>query len=312
MIGAMAGEFAFIERLRARLPDPPAGVVGIGDDCAVLADGRLFAVDSLVAGTHFDLRWCTPADAGWKAVAVNVSDIAAMGGRPEAAVVAVTLPPGEPGLADAVGDGLVEAATELGVALVGGDTTSGPVLSITVAVLGRVPDGRAPVLRRGASVGDTVFVTGPLGLATQALDDLAAGRTPSPPAAARLHRPWPRVADGEAAAAGGATAMIDVSDGLSADIGHLCDASGVAVGIEQAAVPRPDGLSIERALTGGDDYELCFTAPDRARVDASFAAAELPAPHAVGAIIGGDRRLLLLTPDSFTDLPTGGWEHDIG
>lgn len=312
-LGAVTREFAFIDRLVARLPGPPAGEVWAGDDCAVLAAGRLVAVDTVVDGTHFDLRWCTAADAAWKAVAVNVSDVAAMGGDPEVIVAAVTVPPDRPGVADGVADGLVAACAELGVDLVGGDTTSGPVLTITVTILGSVPEGAGPVLRSGARPGDHVFVTGPLGLAASALDALLVGRQPpSPEAAARLHRPQPRVVEGRAARRAGATAMIDVSDGLSADLGHLCDASGLGVDVVGADVPVAVDVELERALTAGDDYELCFTSPDVAAVERSFHAAGLAAPRRIGVLTPGPDRRLLLSSERAVPLPSGGWEHDLG
>lgn len=309
----MPAEFAFLDQLIARLPAAPPGQVWAGDDAAVLDGGRLLAVDTVVDGTHLDLRWCTPADAAWKAVAVNVSDIAAMGGEPDVVVAAVTVPPEPSGVAAGVADGLAAACADLGVALVGGDTTSGPVLTISVAILGSLPDGAAPVLRSGARPGDFVFVTGPLGLATSALDALlAGGDPPSDAAAERLHRPRPRVAEGRAARLGGATAMIDVSDGLSADVGHICDASGVGVGIGRDALALAPGVTLERALTGGDDYELCFTAPDVATVDAAFHDAGLLPPLRVGIVLPTPRRHLLLSPDHHVPLPSGGWEHELG
>lgn len=309
----MTREFAFIDGLVARLPAPPPGQVWAGDDCAVLADNRLLATDTVVDGTHLDLRWCTPADAAWKAVAVNVSDVAAMGGDPEVVVVAVTVPPDHPGLAEGVADGLVGACADLEVDLVGGDTTSGPVLTITVTILGSMPDGAAPVLRSGAHHGDFVFVTGPLGLAASALDALMAGREPpTPEAAARPHRPHPRIAEGRAARVAGATAMIDVSDGLSADLGHICDASGCGVGIAPDDVPVAPGVGLQRALTAGDDYELCFTAPDIAAVERSFHDAGLLPPRRIGIMTPGPHRQLLRSPDHAVPLPSGGWEHDLG
>lgn len=305
----MPGEFEFIDRLRRRLPTPPPGQVWVGDDAAVLEDGLLLATDILVDGVHFRSEWCEPADVGWKALAVNISDVAAMGGSPVAAVAAMTVPPGAPGLADAVSDGLIEAADTLGCPLVGGDTTSGPTLTIAVAVLGRSgPNG--VVLRGGARTGDLVFVTGVLGLAAGALDDLVAGRDPAPGAALHLHRPLPRQLEGRAAAAAGTTAMIDVSDGLAGDLAHICDASGVGVEIEAGALPVADGVDLARALVAGDDYELCFTAPDGARVSDTFAEHGLDQPSRIGQVTG-EGRWILAADDSHSPFPLSGWEHDV-
>ena len=187
------GEFAFIERLAARLPELPPGQVGVGDDCAVLEGNRLIATDLLVEGVHFRSAWASPADVGWKALAVNLSDLAAMGGTPESAVVAVALPAERPGVADEVLDGLLECAARFTCPLVGGDTSTGPDLFIAVTVTG---SAERPVLRSGASAGETVFVTGPLGVAAAALDQLEAGN--AAPAADALHRPLPRLVEGRA------------------------------------------------------------------------------------------------------------------
>lgn len=303
----MTTEFAFISRLAARVG--PAGQVGIGDDAAVLADGTLAAMDTLVADRHFRLGWTEPEDIGWKALAVNLSDLAAMGGEPTAALAAVTLPPDAPGLADRLAEGLVEAGEIHACPLVGGDTTTGPTLVLTVAVLGRMPHGSSPVLRRGARIGDGVYLTAAVGAAATALEALEAGRTPLPAQAAALHRPRPRLAEGRAAATGGATAMIDVSDGLAADLGHLLDASDVGVDLDAAAIPVADGARLDTALGGGDDYELCFTAPDDAALRAAFTTVDLTPPVRIGTITGDDRHLLR---DGVPEpLPVTGWVHSV-
>lgn len=319
----MSGEFAFIDRIgRLAGTSLPAGIqVGIGDDCAVLDGGTLLALDTMVEGVHFRLDWCTPADAGWKAVVVNVSDVAAMGGMPTAVLVGLTMPvDAATGTADAVMSGVIEATAAFGCPLVGGDTTGGPTLVLSVAIVGALPPDRSPVLRRGASLGDSVFVTGMLGLATSALDHLAGnapvsgslGARPGEQAFRRLHRPLPRVTEGKAAADGGASAMIDVSDGLAADLGHICDASEVGVRIDAASVPLAPLVDLARALTGGDDYELCFTAPDPERVRSAFIRAGLPAPHRIGTITEPERGRILVEPDdSERPLPAVGWQHRI-
>lgn len=282
------GELSFLDRLREQVPGLSGDQVGIGDDCAVLDGGLLLALDTLVEDVHFRLDWCDPDTVGGKALAVNVSDIAAMGGVPTACLVGLTVPKGGAALADGVTEGLVAAAAAFGCPLVGGDTTSGPALVVSVAVLGRIdPDDEpaAAVLRTGAAVGDTVFVTGALGLATAALDALLADDLPpSTRSAERLHRPIPRVAEGRAARRGGATAMIDISDGLALDLGRLCTASGVGARLDAEAIPVADGVAFDRAVTGGDDYELCFTASDPAAIATSFLAAGLAGPVAIGTV----------------------------
>lgn len=261
------GEFAAIARIRRLFPSPPPGQAWIGDDAAVLDDGLLLAVDTVVAGVHFAAD-TSLADVGWKALTVNVSDIAAMGGTPGHAVVAVAAPPDTD--LDLIYEGMAEASATYGCPVVGGDLANAAQLVVTVAVTGRI-DG-APVLRSGARPGDGIYVTGPLGGA-------AAGGYRA--------RPQARVAEGQAARAAGATAMIDVSDGLVADLGHIADASGVGYELDMAAVPVAPGATAEQALRGGEDYELVFTGTD------------LP----VGTRIG------TCTADVSQRLPGGGWEH---
>jgi len=302
------GEAAFLERLRARLAPAPEGQVWTGDDAAVLDDGILLATDALVEGVHFDLRWCTAADVGWKALVVNLSDVAAMGGTPRAAVAALVVPPTRGGIAEGVMDGVAEAAAAFGCPLVGGDTTGGPVVMVSIAVLGTCAS-TGPVLRRGAQVGDAVFVTGPLGAAAAALAAFRDGQTPTPGARQRLVRPTPRLREGAAAAAAGATAMIDLSDGLATDVGHLCDASAVGVRIDTADVPIAVGATFVDALRG-DDYELCFTASDPTIVLARFATSGCETPTRIGTITPGER--ILVDPGGRQrPLPRMGWEHNI-
>lgn len=280
----------------------------MGDDTAVLDGGLLFATDVVAEDIHFDLRWSSPADAGWKSLAVNCSDIAAMGGTPRAAVAAVVVPVGRPGVADAVGQGLREAAAALGCPLVGGDTAVGPLLVISVAVIGDAPAGGA-ILRSGARPGDAVFVTGTLGGSRAALAALRKGETPDRDATEHLHRPHPRLAEGQAAATGGATAMVDLSDGLSSDLGHVCRESGVGARLEAEAVPVGRGAVLDNALAGGDDYELCFTAPDPERILAAFAAAGLAPPTRIGTVVAEPGVVILDAGGEARPLPAAGWEH---
>ncbi|AXK70955.1 thiamine-phosphate kinase [Lysobacter sp. TY2-98] len=272
------GEFDLIERIRRRVVARGDVVLGIGDDAALLAvpaDRQLvIAMDTLNAGVHFphDTR---AADIGWKALAVNLSDLAAMGAEPAWCTLSLSLPEADDAWLDAFLDGFSELAAMHHVALVGGDTTRGP-LSICVTVHGFVEPGRA-LRRDGAQAGDDVWVSGTLGdaaasLALRGIGSVNAPRDVSPEVAAalavRLDRPAPRIALGRALA-GLATACIDVSDGLLADAGHISHASGVALAIDIDALPASDTLrdvfegEARRRLqaAGGDDYELCFTAP---------------------------------------------------
>ena len=269
------------------MPPAPPGEVWIGDDAAVLRPPEgplLLAADALVEGVHWDPAVTGFDDAGWKALAVNVSDLAAMGGRPLHAVVTVTVPPGRAGDVDRMYDGIEAAAKALECPVVGGDLTGGPALVVTVAVTGTV-DG-APVLRSGARPGDLLFVTGPLGAASAALRE----RRPTP-------RVAPRVAEGVAARLGGATAMLDLSDGLLIDLRRLADASGVGVVVDE--VPVAEGATRDDALGGGDDYELLFSAPSAPDMHGA-------PPVAVGRCTAdpAERRL------GDGPLPEGGWEHD--
>ena len=276
----MSGELAFLRRLAERLP-------AVGDDCAVLDGGRLVCTDLLVDGVHFRSAWASPEDVGWKALAVNLSDIAAMGGEPEAAVAAVALPQGVS--ADAVLEGLLECAEAFGCELVGGDTSAGPELFVAVTVLGHA---ERPVLRSGAQPGDTVFVTGPLGAAASVLARLDAGEAVADPSP--LHRPVPRLAEGRAAAGQGATAMLDLSDGLALDTRRLAEASGVRIELDPDRIPVAEGATLDQAVGGGDDYELCFTAPH-----------DVEGGIAIGTVVEGGGV-------GCGDLPlTGGWVHDL-
>jgi thiamine-monophosphate kinase len=281
-------EFDLIHLIARRAGAARADVaLGIGDDAAVLGLGsgeRLVAcVDTLVAGVHFPAG-TAPADLGWKALAVNLSDLAAMGAEPRFALLALTLPADDADYVRDFASGFHGLARRHGVVLVGGDTTRGP-LSVTVTALGAVPDGAA-IRRAGATAGDVVYASGSLGDAAAGLA-MVEGRLAGLPAETaralrrRLDRPEPRVALG-LALRGLASAMIDVSDGLLADLGHVLAASRVGARIVRDRVPV--SAALRRAVpdadaragfacAGGDDYELVFAAP-RARAAEVFAAAE--------------------------------------
>jgi thiamine-monophosphate kinase len=285
------GEFDLIARIAARSRSRPDVLLGIGDDAALLAsppagEALCVCVDTLNAGVHFPAE-TAPFDIGWKALAVNLSDLAAMGAIPRWATLALSLPSPDPAFVDALIDGLLSLAEQHDVALVGGDTTRGP-LSLTVQAIGSVAPAKA-LRRAAAQAGDALYVSGALGDAAAGLA-LLQGRIACGHAAvaetlrARLDRPTPRIALGRALA-GVARAGIDVSDGLLADLGHVLQASGVGAEIDLDALPTSDALRALQPqdearwplqLAGGDDYELLISG-DPARIEAlpAFARGEL-------------------------------------
>lgn len=261
-------EFELIRRHFVRPGIDPDIVTGIGDDGAVLrlAPGRelVTVVDTLVEGVHFPEE-SDPADIGYRAVAVNLSDIAAMGARPRWMTLALTLHAANDSWLVAFSDGLRAAADEYGVELIGGDTTSGPCVVVSVQISGDVASGKA-ILRSGARAGDTIFVTGTVGDAAGGLELLRECR-PHADLSRRFFRPAARVEFGQSLA-GVASAAIDISDGLFGDLQKMLTASGVGGVIDLDALPASaalqasfDAATVRRlALSGGDDYELCFTA----------------------------------------------------
>lgn len=318
-------EFDLITRIRERACATRTDVVlGIGDDAALLqvpaGQQLVVAMDALNAGVHFSAD-TAPADIGWKALAVNLSDLAAMGARPAWCTLSLSLPEPDEGWIDAFLDGFLALAQRHDVALVGGDTTRGP-LSVCVTAHGFVDAGRA-LRRDGARTGDDVWATGTLGDAAGALalmlNHAAAHERTQPPATlrARLDRPDPRIEAG-LELAGIAHACIDVSDGLFADLGHVCRASGVGAELSLDALPASDALQAafdaetRRALQagGGDDYELCFTAPPQRR-DAVEAIARRTGTRItrIGRIVA-DGGVLALDAHGDTWLPPkGGYQH---
>lgn len=313
-------EFDLLARIRARAGGRPDVILGIGDDAALLRSpaGQALAVttDTLNAGVHFPAG-TAPADLGWKALAVNLSDLAAMGAEPAWCTLALSLPRGEAAWLDAFLDGFLELAGQHRVALVGGDTTQGP-LSIGVTALGWVPEALA-LRRGGAKDGDEVWVTGTLGDAAAAL---ALERTEGSDEALRrrLDRPAPRIAAG-LALRGLAHAAIDISDGLLADLGHVLAESGAGAEIEIAALPcspalaaRFEGESRWRLqLAGGDDYELCFTAPPAANAAVAAALAGAGTPATVIGRVRAAPGLRAIAPDGRDFAPPrGGYEHFAG
>lgn len=267
-------EYEVIRRISSLLPSrPPEVEVPLGDDCAVVRIGGecwAVAADMLVYGHHF-LDWATPEEVGYKAVAVNVSDVAAMGGEPRFILCSGGAAESETTLRCM--EGVLEAAGEFGVYPLGGDTTGAAALTVDVTIIGGFPDGVDPVQRNGARPGDLLAVTGELGASAAGFLALEAGRRGEAERLAGRHlRPQPRVEAGRAAAACGVRAMIDLSDGLASDVRHLCEGSGLGCRVELNRLPvaedtRRFAESAGRdpevlAATGGEDYELLLAAPE--------------------------------------------------
>jgi len=260
-------ERALIARLRARVPAAPDWVLtGIGDDAAVLAPARgmveVVTTDSLVEGVHFRREWSSARDIGHKALAVNLSDLAAMGATPRALLLSLALPPDYPlGDFDALLDGLLTLATSVKMPLVGGNLTRSPGgLHVDVTAIGAVRPRR--VMRRGgARPGDRLFVTGTLGAAAVGLVSLAAG---TDECADAHRRPSPRLRTGIIVAnTRTATACMDLSDGLADAVHQICEASTCGAEITAGLVPVHPSATLEQALSGGEDYELLFAVPKR-------------------------------------------------
>lgn len=275
------GEFPLIARLQQYVHTGPAPhiVRGIGDDCAVVrattdAD-LLLTTDTQEEDVHFRRAWATPQDIGWRCLAVNVSDIAAMGGTPLGAVVALSVPPSlEVVFVEKLYEGMQELATTYGCPIIGGNISkSDERLAVTITVLGEVPHGQG-AYRDGAQIGDEVWVTGDLGGAKAGLEALlhpeAVAALPTAQVLARYRRPRPRLREAQYLRQHGVLhSLLDISDGLSSDLGHICEASGV--GAQLWAMFLPVSTEVQHiaqalhtdplffVLHGGEDFELCFT-----------------------------------------------------
>jgi thiamine-monophosphate kinase len=306
------GEFSLIERFlehfpRARVP------VGPGDDCAVLAPTRgalCVTTDAVVEGVHFTRAWFSPEDIGHKALAVNLSDLAAMGATPRWFLCALALPRDFPerelrGLAR----GMSALAREHRIALVGGNFTSASELSITITAAGEL---QGPALTRGGGrPGDLLYMSGTLGEARLGLIHLQAGRRRGP-AILRQRRPIPRVSLGRLASRFASAAM-DVSDGLAQDLGHLCDASGVGAEVEVTHLPLSPAvraeLGAEGALAGGEDYELLLAVPpERAQAFERACTRRGEQVTRIGRLTRGRRRVLR-SADGRLLTPPAGFDH---
>jgi thiamine-monophosphate kinase len=304
------GEGATLARIFPRFPASDHAIVGPGDDSAVMSapDGRfVVTTDMMIHGPDFRLAWSTPHDLGWKAAASNLADVAAMGATPTALVVAIAAPADSPvSLLEGIADGLRDACHALasGCGVVGGDLSVSDTLTLAVTAFGDL-GGRDPVLRSGARVGDTVAVSGVLGSAAAGLRLLferavvdgvpdataaAALREAEPALVAAQLAPTPPIGDGVPAALAGATAMLDLSDGLALDARRLAAASGIAVSLDAAAVGSRE------ALDGGEDHSLLATFPAGAALPAGF--------RRIGAVVEGTG--ILVDGQPYDE--RGGWD----
>lgn len=313
-------EFDIIRQFFDRKTSSDFVVVGIGDDGAVTRPpvGRdlVTVIDTLVAGIHFPPS-IAPADIGYRAVAVNLSDIAAMAATPRYMTLALTLDHSDPTWLDGFAQGLFAAADEYGVVLVGGDTTRGSETVVTVQITGDVDSGKA-LLRSGASVGDSIYVTGTVGDAAAGLSVMQSGAPQSDAIdylVSRFTRPRARVEAGQAIAPL-ASAAIDLSDGLFTDVGKLLSASTVSGRIEMKQLPLSSQLqstmalddALRFALGGGDDYELCFTTA-AAEDDVRKAIGNLNiAVTRIGVVVAGEGLTCTFNGEPF-DYHDDGYRH---
>jgi thiamine-monophosphate kinase len=326
------GEFGLIARLTTGLPARPDVLTGVGDDCAVLDLGgemvTLATCDALLDGEHFLRRVATPEQIGRRAMAVNLSDIASMGGWPRYALISLLLPADLPtAFMDGVYRGLRAEAEQYGAVIVGGNITGSATFGLDITLLGQARRGQA-LLRSGARPGDALLMTGALGAAAAGLHLLLHPELDAPapvrePLVAAQLVPTPRVPEGRLLATLGAvTAMMDISDGLAADLGHLCEQSGVGARLDEAALPIPEAVqlaaqlagkpALDWALFGGEDYQLLFTAPPASvpyLIKTLWIATGTPV-SLIGEMLPAEAGLTLRARDgSVKPLPARGWDH---
>lgn len=329
-----AGELSLLRQIRAQAPRKAASglLLGIGDDCALLGlrPGEQAAVttDLSIAGRHFRLDWHAPEAIGHRALARGLSDLAAMGARPVAAFLSLGLPReltqakgrGKPWV-ERFYDGLLALAVQYQTPLAGGDLAESAVALADIVLVGAVPAGQA-LLRSGARPGDQLYVTDALGGAAAGLELLsqlaARSNKASPPHIPnriknllRPHlAPQPRLPQGLwLRKRGAASAAIDLSDGLSTDLRHICEESGVTAEVDAATLPLHSGATLAQALHGGEDYELLFTAPPTVRLPRSIAGVPITC---IGRILrrrAGHPPVTLLTAQGPQPLESSGWEH---
>ncbi|MBT9144108.1 MAG: Thiamine-monophosphate kinase [Dehalococcoidia bacterium] len=323
------GEFGLIERLAQIVDESGAGyrsrpdlIIGIGDDAAAWKSKGfgLSTVDILIQNVHFTLETTAWHNLGWKALAVNISDIAAMGGIPDYAMISLGLP-SDTEVEDIIKlyRGMAEIARQFDVAIVGGDISEAPLLIISPSLIGTVEKDKM-LTRSGAVPGDEIAVTGYLGSSAAGLRIMKEKLDLDPIIASALieaHlRPWPRVTEGQLLGENGVKAAIDISDGLIADLTHICRASGVEAKVRSADIPMHPAVkaafgegAISLALSGGEDYELLFTAPGMV-IDKVEQGLRIPMTI-IGEITGGKpgKVTLLDETDREVEWEKPGWEH---
>lgn len=276
----------------------------IGDDAAVLDVPRgeklVVSTDTSLEGVHFRRDWLDNFEIGYRATAASLSDLAAMGARPLGLLIALTLPEGDGQEARTIATGIREGASAVLCPIVGGDLSAGKVLALTITALGSVA---RPLSRAGAKAGQRVYVTGRLGGPAAALRALEAGKQPSDRDRARFAHPVPRIDAAIALAERGATAAIDVSDGLIADLSHIAAASKVCIEIDLARIPRLDGISALEAAGSGEEYEIVVTAPE---IDLARFSSELGLDLTeIGRVVGGSPHVELLENGKKIKAPRG-------
>jgi thiamine-monophosphate kinase len=297
-------------------PLPPEVLVGPGDDAAVLEGGWVITTDMSVEEVHFRRAWLTDREIGYRAGAAALSDLAAMGARPVAVLASLAAPADERAALEELHRGLREVAAEAGASVIGGDVSSSPgPLAIDVVALGRA---RRPLLRDGARPGDEVWVTGRLGGAAAAVLAWKEGREPSPRLRDAFARPRPRIREAMALAGlDGVHSLVDLSDGLAGDAGHLAAASGVRITLEEACVPVEEAAvaaygrsrALELALHGGEDYELCLVCRAGTVSAGALGGGAGPELTKVGRVETGEGVWLERADGNVTRLARGGFDH---
>ena len=299
-------EFDLIRRMAARWGDL---VQRAGDDAAILdvAHGaRLVAsTDSSVEGVHFRREWLSLQEIGYRATIAALSDLAAMAADPIGLLIAATIPAGVAESIELLADGIGQAARDSGCPIVGGDLTGGDRISLTMTVLGTADP---PIGRAGAKVGDGVWVTGRLGGPGAAVRALLSGQLPSAEHRPRFAHPVARIAEARWLAERGATAMIDLSDGLSSDARHIAAASGVALEIDVLAIPCVPDVTARAACASGEEYELLITAPDEFDVAAFSSRFSIPLTRIGTVVEGTEAEVTFVEGEDRVDL-AAGYDH---
>ncbi len=299
-------EFDLIRRMAARWGDL---VQQAGDDAAVLeiAHGAklVASTDSSVEGVHFRREWLSLQEIGYRATVASLSDLAAMAAEPIGLLIAATIPAGVAETIELLADGIGQAARDGGCPIVGGDLTGGDRISLTMTVLGAASP---PVGRGGAQIGDGLWLTGRLGGPGAAVRALLAGQLPSAEHWPRFAQPVARLAEAQWLAERGATAMIDISDGLSSDARHIAAASGVALEIDVMSIPCVPDVTPRAAASSGEEYELLLTAPDEFDVEVFASRFSIPLTR-IGSVVGGPAGdVTFLEAEERVDL-AAGYDH---